>query len=446
MMQIIPIFFSKETLYKFIVHVIFTMIILVTLQLFTFKNEINMFCREKVNSAESIISRLDGKLKVTPENMCTIVGCDYIVKANKSTNAIKSLPLTYKQEIIIDGKKYIIIMDQTDDFKIFSQDLSTSTTLFFILMIGIFIRNIYFETTASVLLQHKRKHELEDKLQRVISESAHHEMMLPVATIKTLSKRIQKISKPCILMSKQECCCNGNDDRCDTGRSINVLEDYFQRIDYAIQQLEVVLSQMASSKQMRHSNGNKNIKDLIENIVNNIKVFNVSKGFTVIFNDSTNILTSYSVGKPLGNADILNYLNNHINNSIEAKATKITVRATVKEGKMSLYISDNGIGIRDKYGNIITNLDIANSIFDAGISNKDEKGNIITLEKFEGISVQSIIKSISESIHARDTTSRGVGMYINKQSLRSAGGDLILIETSERGTTFCLKFNVEKKK
>ena len=95
-----------------------------------------------------------------------------------------------------------------------------------------------------------------------------------------------------------------------------------------------------------------------------------------------------------------------------------------------LYISDNGHGIQDKSGNLMTNS--LETICSYGWTSKDKNGKPLK----EKLSLFRKLLSYIKVDVSDDETSRGVGLYTNRILLERAGGKLELVETTYEGTTF----------
>ena len=100
-----------------------------------------------------------------------------------------------------------------------------------------------------------------------------------------------------------------------------------------------------------------------------------------------------------------------------------TVEVTVK---------DNGRGVRDNKGNIVSSTDI----FSYGYSTKGDP-------KLQPGLINRILNKFRLDITGARTV-RGVGLSINKELLQSYNGDITLHETSPKGTTFIVKIPVKK--
>jgi len=104
------------------------------------------------------------------------------------------------------------------------------------------------------------------------------------------------------------------------------------------------------------------------------------------------------------NEEMFNVINNHIQNSLEAHSTIIKVDANIKDDFLYLFIVDNGQGIPD-YVNI-------DDIWKIGSSTKG--------------------------------SSRGFGMYLCKEIIEHAGGNIVVESTGKKGTTIVIKLQIKK--
>jgi len=339
--------------------------------------------------------------------------------------------------------------------------------LFYILFTIGYIRFSKDKHRTDMLETFKNNAKLENKYQKVISESAHHEMMQPVAAIKTFSEELMRIYG--LAFSKKGCSaeCLKTGEPCSKKGSlicsdlhdnpyIKESSDYFSKIENSIQQLEVVLGQMRDTKHFKYSNGDKSIYQLLDNISSTMQVFNIDKFEPSYINRE--VMEKYSVYN-MSNGEFLNVVSNHITNSIEAKANKIIFQIKPLNKKkenidnknnevkyISLFIIDNGVGIRNEHKEIISSNE-QNKIFNAGVSTKDQDGNHIIIKERRSLNILNKIKRgiIQFSTYSKEEehSFRGVGLYVNKTQLNRYGGDLSLIETSEKGTVFKITIPVK---
>ena len=148
----------------------------------------------------------------------------------------------------------------------------------------------------------------------------------------------------------------------------------------------------------------------------------------------------------LNNADVLNLVTNHFKNSLEAMADRIetSVKFDEKHKLLYLYIVDNGTGVKGLNGQLISP-NKYDCVFDPYWSTKNEKGEFIFGQIEESKSwIKRKLSKIRADIKIWLNPGsygkiRGIGLYLNRQFLLDAGGDIKLIETSEKGTVFVLK-------
>lgn len=259
----------------------------------------------------------------------------------------------------------------------------------------VFIKKIIIEKS-------KQQQTMEIQLQAELVESVRHEMGAPVTVIKLMAHLIKE-NKKCLV------CDNKEYDEAET-----TVLDYIDRLSLATDQLDAILQQMSSNKRIKYSNGDTSIMKIIETVITNK---NNSK-LTASYSDELNILTTLAIGGKLNNGDVLNVLHNLVTNSIEAGSTKIHFTAESLDAKnVSLIIADNGGGIRNSKGDILSTKEVS-KIFKPGFSTKD-----IHINTYKSL--------------------RGVGLYFVKHTLEQADGSISLLETSLNGTIFKIVFPVK---
>lgn len=464
---------GKDDIIKFLKHSTLIMFIIISIQMYLVSHTVYHDIARTMNIV-SKIERVDG---MNLGLLCNFTSCEMIEYKGVTYKVDARGVLKKTFEKIVDNNfwsvarklksvvscpnEVTIQVDISDYIKESFWVLVQSIGMFFLLFTILQIRNIISEKKNLLLRDKKNNVRLENKLQKIIAESAHHEMMLPVATIKTMSTELYEAIKErrqselyaykkCELINKGDCGCGIEKNMrrasdSDEDAPKDVVDESFNRIIDATEQLEAVLDQMAENKQFKYSNGDKSIYDLVVNIDKNLRTFRVDSRYKLKIK-TPDVLKKYSLGGTLTNGQLLNFINNHFNNSVEAKSTTILVEAYVANGKMKLFITDNGIGIRDKYNNILHKQNTKDCIFKDGVSGKDENGNLITIEKLSIFSIAGIKQKINDIFGESDASSRGVGLFLNRQTLIENNGSLDLMETSTRGTTFRLTFDVNEKK
>lgn len=264
------------------------------------------------------------------------------------------------------------------------------------------------------------KNYIENKSQRSITEMIHHEMVAPIAVIRSEVDAIYKAIY---------------NEKCQFKRSYDdQVKNDIETINLALCRLDAILEMLRDSKQIKSTDKTISIYAIASNIINTAKCFNIGKIEAVYNNQS--VLDKFAIDK-ISNGMFLNIIQVMVNNSIEAKATTITFDANVlNHNTIEMFVKDNGRGIRDKYDRIIKD---SNEVYKYGYSTKNKHGEtIIGKSKWKyflsalGISINSV------------SAIRGIGLNLNKQLLTKIGGDISVVETSPRGTTFRLVLPIIK--
>lgn len=290
------------------------------------------------------------------------------------------------------------------------------------------------------------KSELETRLQRDLTEVLHHELGVPISIIETNVDELIYRLYPCKIDKTKICryatlaedrtflkCdhCINSKRMTDNDRE-NIL--LFSDLRFAVDRVKSILKIISNSKKIRFSNGTVPIFAICENIVSSINSFKLRKISADYIN--ADIIKKYSVIAELGNGNILNILHVLMNNSIEAGANKVTIESKlVNDNTLKLTITDNGIGVRDSKGKPI----IDKHIFDYGYTTKDE-----SCSRFNSKSIGLKILDFLGFTISSNKPKRGIGLFISKSIIQKVGGDIILKETSETGTTFELIIPVKK--
>jgi signal transduction histidine kinase len=266
---------------------------------------------------------------------------------------------------------------------------------------------------------------LQETNMQLLTENIHHELNTPLAIVGGLIKNI------------------------DIQLTSVGMKHSFDQIYTSLDQMRVVLERMSNFKQLKYSNGNKSLYDIISYSANSMSIFKF-KNFEINIDES---LKNYSSSK-MENGDILNIVSQHLKNSLEAKSSRINIEGIYnnKENRISLYIVDDGTGIRDRMGQIPAKEDYS-KIFDAYYSTKDKDGKPLYDDRLDSTTQHFIklfiylkmkFKIYLESVGSNNEL-RGIGLYLNRLHMREVGGDVILEETSEEGTVFNIRIPVKIK-
>ena len=363
------------------------------------------------------------------EQLCKIAQC---VKVNvpileKSFIAddygqLSTIPYTKRDFYQIDSSVWVtsdylfaVFDNESGSFYILDTDILIAD---YLIMLSIFIplimfffissllRSIGVEKDRALLAIAGNEALLANKSMISITENIHHELNTPLEVIDNKIEKINRIVAE-FLIEEHNITKNIRNipkDRIKRNAKLTKLKDDFDFIRTASEQIYSVLNKMKSFKQLRYSNGNKSLLDIIEG------------GFKIINISNTNFeykidprLDLYKIDSDaIKNADLLSIMLNHIKNSLEANANRIYILLdSVDKRVIRFRIIDNGNGIP---------LKSQKNIFKANFSTKSNEGGI-----------------------------RGNGMYLNKHILSMAGGGLSLISSTHKGTTIELTIPAKEK-
>lgn len=391
--------------------------------------------------------------------MCNAIGCNYVNYKNnnyKSNNGILKRtfePIDYKKEyydfnsnlemvIEVDNIKFLV--DNSRLLSIILNMIKTSSLLILLIILVSF----WYKTRADIIRRNAEKTndrvELESRLQRDITESLRHEMGPSVVIIESLIKTLFRRLYPCKLtstgvcdfdsieVSEKDCvgCPFKQNRRIIDSEAVN----FYKEINLAIERLFSIQSVLSDSKHIKYSNGTVAIYTILDNIICNNNNFKVSKVKAKYYNKE--LLEKFACGKGLSNGDLLMAIHAMVVNSMEAKASVIKFKAVLESStRMSIYMSDNGRGIRNRMGEVIKDT----RIFNYGYSNKNPEG--------EEHIIKGVIGKIKYCLSdKKELSTRGVGLSTNKRLMEKANGDIELIDTSTEGTTFKISIPIKPRK
>lgn len=356
--------------------------------------------------------------------------------------------LNPKLNMIMEFDNYEIIIDNG----VYNSVLVNS---FIIVSIFIFIPYALLYTYLAIRLNIKNrlskglyKSELETRLQRDLTEVLHHELGAPVTVLETNVSELsyllypckQDITKVCSLIPDENSTIKSKCRNCERAKLLSTMDKekitLLKDINLAIERIKSILKIISNSKKIRFSNGTVPIYAICENIVSSINSFKIRKLSASYENEE--VIRKYSVRHELGNGNLLNILHVLLNNSIEAGADKVLIKANkVTSDKLELYITDNGSGIRDKHNNII----LDKNIFSYGYSTKDADNTRYKSNTW----FTRMLDALGFTLET-NKTKRGIGLYVSKVMLEKVGGDIELVSTSTDGTTFKITFPIKKTK
>jgi len=360
------------------------------------------------------------------EQLCKLANCSYVIlqqpknskifTIDEDTNHIKpTIPnfdfnfTTFYDVILIDYKNqmfgfynntseaiYVVGVDNLmGDFTMLFSSIIPILLIVFIIPLFFSIKN---EQTVLMIAHAGNEAMMTNKSMIMITENIHHELNTPLEVIDNKLTKIQRTILKFIKLYDED---STSESTIKQINRIKKLKEDFQFMTISSEQIYSVLEKMKGFKHLRYSNGNKTIKDIIDGAFKVISIANTNFSYNI---DET--LSLYRLkNENTKNGDLLSVFINHIKNSLEADASKVVVLFdSFQSNILTLRIIDNGSGIPDW---------AVKKIFEANFSTKDD------IEK---------------------SSIRGNGMFLNKQLIQSAGGNIKIINTSTNGTTIEISF------
>lgn len=355
----------------------------------------------------------------------------------------------YNSILVYEPLKLQILLDNGTIYNSMIKLFHYINFIFFIIFTFMYFRNSFHDKKRNLLSLHDKETNIQEKYINLLNENINHELSTPISIIRGKVDKIQDIFKKIIDKNEKTVVCSGwptTSPTCPKALSISIeyelqqlLDEDVPVIDHAIEAITTVMARTNNWKQIKYSNGNTSIYDIIYNVKRSLGNFTRSNIRYVISDNLKNI----TLNGDYKNGDLQLCIMNHIKNSSEAKANLIQFEGGLNEKKniLSLYVIDNGDGIRDKNGKILEPGRFE-KVFDPYYSTKSDepclprhivhkwycniKENIETYFNISSMNTKpSTIKQI-----------RGIGTYLNRTTLRNCGGDLKIMETSEQGTVF----------
>jgi signal transduction histidine kinase len=450
-----------------------------------FHNIIHLY---KENLKNTVIKTIEEYQEIDLQHICTISNCSqigfinrdksYIVKngilikneADKIINKLWDLENTclikdslntafnkaVHKNIIITLPKYDLYLS-SNSYNMLNELLKGYFFIYLIFIIPITIIFFIYELKISkqkALDVINTSSILREKNMQILTENIHHELNTPVAIIQGAVLKLEQSLKKQYDYSKS---CS----------RVCTLTKHFENIDFgmiysSIDQIDTVLQRMSNFKNLKYSNGNKTILDILNYSANSMSIYKAAYFEIIIDDNFSNWSLKHGEGY-LKNEDLLNIISNHLRNSIEASATKINLQMKITKSKrnnsykmMHIFITDNGTGLRDPETGLLLSPNKYQNIFKDYYSSKNKNGKS-KIRNSQGIISDSLfilstkIKKILQNLklipeEQQEENVRGVGLYLNKELLRDNHGDLKLRETSEKGTVFEIIVPVVKAK
>jgi len=346
---------------------------------------------------------------IDPITACADVNCSYIdigglLYQFSSTdydiskapvNSVTSLP--YLEQVLLttrhtNGSVYTIYTRDHMNLAKLLLTLGLPLALLASLLLGLYVESKLAAIAADEVANVNNSSDRESDLKALIAATAHHEMLAPIAIIKTGIRKL---------------CHDLGISHTQTGP--------MKLISASICRLEAVLIQMSKDRKT-HAAKDMAVYEIVSDTLESLTVLYTEVNFRyTIANEG--LLRAARCYK-LCPGTISNILNNLFKNALEAGATELTVACAFSGKYIDLFIMDNGTGVPG-------GAEVINKVFDMGYSNKNSD-NLVTANKKLNV----------------DKDTRGNGLYLAKTILISTGGDIVLVKTGSKGTMFkmCLPY------
>jgi len=443
-MQIINLKFFK----KYILQSIIPIFILNSVLIFSYYIIHDLYSKINYNIVKKIAT-CSKDMPNSSQLICDVIGCNYIINnntvithkdytyLNNATYSTHKNYETYGMILDLKEEKIIVNVDLDKVFPVVVKTFILINLMVFLIHFVFFARNEIQNRRKQVMYLLSTESSIQEKNMRLLTENIHHELNTPIAIISGLSKRLKRKLDD---LYKTDGACGLN----DYSDLLYGDKNEFEQIDACIEQVNSVLLRMSNFKHLRYSNGNKTIFDIANYSANSMSVLK-KYNFKIYIDED---LKLYSLKGTLKNGDLLGILSNHFRNSIEAMSTVINLSCRFENDKLKLFITDNGVGIRDYRTGLLLTKDKLDIVFQPYYSTKDIDGNL-TVQNigFIGYSKKLINDIIGFFKIEEDLKKeyRGFGLYYIKELLNDHRGDVRLRETSEKGTVFELTVQAKRK-
>lgn len=451
----------KEVLIEYSIKTLIAIAITTSISWFVIDYTITSLTSGFVRASKTRIDAVDKGYGGDKRLLCLISDCSYL--EDKKTNTMlktdnflefssHKLPLVKEDFLTFDSKDYTIYTG-----KRIGPELRTTVfynvvvfiTLFIVLCsaVGVFFKSIWVRRKKII-----ESKEIESSVQQQLTESLHHEVGGPLTVVECNLSALMETIVPCEYISGQEICNQQerkDDERCKKCDLLKRYQtplikeqlEYYTNVKTNIETIKEILRIVSNSKHLRYTNGNVSITTLLESLVSSRRFTNFN--LMPVSVNNLYALENYSLNGDISNATLTNVLHALLNNAFEAHSNKVIITVELDERKenANLYIQDNGHGLRNSKGGLVTNPKDFNKFFKYGFSTKDAETN--TDKKWNLVNI--LLNSVFGNIHDVATT-RGAGLAINRNLMRYASGDLYIKSTSEKGTCFVITFPVVKKK
>lgn len=391
------------------------------------------------------------------ETLCIIANCTAIVinkpsgivlytRESEDAKLIKyngHVPLSLINEIRSTlPKKFIVEEIVIYSKEVFLKDVNEKYIDIITIILSIAFLFIFFTITSYLWLknnyrQRELRENLEDHIQKGLTESLHHEIGNPVQGLWNIFLDYVTGIYPCYVLNgfkevnKKECLvCHGKNHKVPTSEVIEMIK--YMRLNFS--RINSVLKILSKSKNVKYTHESINLKELLELTIASKEKLHIS--MVKINLDESESLSEVYLDNDFENGLFVNIINSLLTNSIEACANVIDIIPKFEGSEtLHLYVKDNGHGVLDKDNNLFN----SSTIFKYGYSSKDEEFNKRH---------QTWFSKFKHRLFSWDDykTTRGFGLSINRDILRNYDGSIILYENTYYGATFRITVKVKRSK
>lgn len=414
---------------------------------------------------EKRIKTIEKKSNMSEQDICNIMECASIKDSNGILLRIddNTYSKVKEDDTLLNNivKKFFSVEVFSSNKRVkYTVELNDLASNYFSNMIVFFtciiILFLYFLVSFSIFNSKKILQDgagntalLYNKNMSMFAEHLFHELNTPLSVTKELcDKTFDEMGKSFI-----KCSDSLKTEECKTctipKRYLKVLSSK-DIINNNINQAFVFIRRMANAKDVKYSNGNKTLYDIIKSTMDLMLISNRTNYTYNIDEEFKKYRINHSSG--LKNYELMNILVNHIKNSLDAASShidfslnKVVKNKDTKKDKFVkelINISHNKLKIK--------NNSVFNKVLNGFLSDKSKKDITIVklafLDNGSGIpeSFQDKVFKLNSSTKIKDGQTRGAGLYLNREILRACYGDLLLYKTGKKGTIFILDIPAEK--
>lgn len=468
--------FSFNNILSFFIKVISYSILVFLISDITIEKSLEEHFRNSYRQMNNIKLR-DYENNEAKRLVCLALDCGYIVeyKEDRVNNILKkenanfiTIPLTEENLNLVDGLLKQEVTRYMNDVYTHDQSYYNVVRNYIVILLTVLFIPLAFSSHFLICFlriykgeneSSYYKNQLEASLQRDLTENLNHELIPSVLSIESNVRDVYcKIFENAKIIDYETIDFTSKDMDNYIKNGVKLKSEDVKKLIHSHDNIRMSLTKMLSTlnilgktKYIKVGNGTISLLDIIENVVNGINSLELKKIDVKYVPDSEkekNRLASHSVGFEMDNGMMMCILHNIFKNSVEALANEIHIQSRKDDKYFYIKVTDNGRGLRDKYGKLLKKDEYKN-IFINGYTTKDKEGNNIRQKK-TFLDYVSVFVCKILGIKENFVSERGVGLCLNRKLLNSVGGDIRVLDTyyeidkdnrtKRRGTVFEIKF------